>query len=185
MKNQQFKFEYQGKDIEFDLSEKSLMVNATEMAKTFDRKVEPFMRNESTIAFIEEALKSENSSFFGIEKEEDLVVSKQKSGTWMHRILALKFAAWLNPAFELWVYLTIDQILYGYYKEIEEDMKQSALRKTKMEKLEQKLMESNPDFQYLEYLRLEERQAIHKRTKRNRNQMDIFKNVYTDSSQSH
>lgn len=40
-----------------------MMVNATEMAKPFGRKVEAFMRNEGTISFINEALKSENSRF--------------------------------------------------------------------------------------------------------------------------
>jgi len=41
-----------------------------------------------------------------IESKEDLIISKQKSGTWMHRVLALNFAAWLEPAFDLWVYAT-------------------------------------------------------------------------------
>ncbi|GAB3568826.1 hypothetical protein GCM10027578_22130 [Spirosoma luteolum] len=58
-------------------------------------------------------LKNGNSRFLGIEKESDLYTSRQRSGTWMHRILALKFAAWLDPRFEIWVYLTIDQIVQG------------------------------------------------------------------------
>lgn len=178
MKEQQFKFKYDGEDIEFNLGEKNLMVNATEMAKVFGKKVENFTRIETTELFIQECLKNANKRFLGIEKEEDLVVSKQKSGTWMHRILALKFAAWLNPAFELWVYCTIDQILHGYYREIEEEMKQSAARKNQIEDIETRLLESNRDFQKLESLRFEERQAIHRRTKKNRNQMDFFKDMY-------
>ena len=70
-----------------------VMVNATEMAKIFGRKVEAFMRNEDTQNFIAECLKSENSRFINISKEEDLYRSSQKSGTYMHRVLALKFAA--------------------------------------------------------------------------------------------
>jgi phosphatidylserine/phosphatidylglycerophosphate/cardiolipin synthase-like enzyme len=63
---------FNGNEVSFSLDkENNMMVNATEMAK------------------------SGNSRFL----EEDLIVSKQKSGTWMHRILALKFAAWLNPEF--------------------------------------------------------------------------------------
>ena len=38
----------------------------------------------------------------------------------MHRILALKFAAWLDPKFEVWVFSTIDQIILGHYKEVKE-----------------------------------------------------------------
>jgi hypothetical protein len=51
--------------------------------------------------------------FLGIEKEDDLIISRQKLGTWMHRVLALKFAAWLHPDFEVQVYSTVDHLLYG------------------------------------------------------------------------
>ena len=40
-----------------------MMINATEMAKPFGKKVEAFMRNENTVEFVNEALKSENSRF--------------------------------------------------------------------------------------------------------------------------
>lgn len=178
---QKFKFSFQDQDVEFNLTEKNLMVNATEMAKIFGKQVNEFLSNQQTQNFIEHCLKNGDSRFLGVKTEEDLVVSKQKSGTWMHRILALKFAAWLNPDFELWVYATIDDILFGYYREIEEDMKMSAVRKTKMEDLEKVLLD-NPDFQMLESLKFEERQAISRRIKRNRNQMDIFKNMYSDGN---
>lgn len=41
------------------------------------------------------------------------MITKGRSGTWMHRVLALKFAAWLDPEFELWVYCTIDKLMFG------------------------------------------------------------------------
>lgn len=50
----------------------------------------------------------------------------------MHRVLALKFAAWLNPDFELWVYATIDDILFGSYKEDENDLREIARLKTEI-----------------------------------------------------
>lgn len=110
-------FIYQDTEIHFLLgNEKNVMVNATEMAKLFDKQVESFMRNENTQNFISECLKNENSRFLGVEKEEDLFISKQKSGTYFHRILALKFAAWLSPKFELWVFKTIDEIIFGKAK---------------------------------------------------------------------
>ena len=55
-----------------------------------------------------------------MKNEEVLYISKQKSRTWIHLILAFIFAAWLDPAFELWVYATIDKIVFGFYKEIKE-----------------------------------------------------------------
>lgn len=179
MTEQQFKFSYQDQDVEFNLTERNLMVNATEMAKLFGKQVNEFLSNQQTKNFIEHCLKNGNSRFLNVKTEEDLVLSKQKSGTWMHRMLALKFAAWLNSDFELWVWSTIDNILFGYYREIEQDMKMSAVRKTKIEELKKNLLD-NPDFQMLESLEFEERQAIIRRTKRNKNQMDIFKNMYNN-----
>ena len=100
---------------------------------------------KQTKDFINACLKTGNSRFLEVKNEEDLYVSKQKSGTWMHRILALKFAAWLDPAFELWVYTTIDKIIFGNYREI----KEATIEKLKAEKLQQlkkqELMEKYPD----------------------------------------
>lgn len=167
-------FKYDGQTIEFDLTNSNLMVNATEMAKIFNKKVEAFSRNEDTQRFILECLKSDNSSFLGVEKEEDLILSKQKSGTWMHRLLALKFAAWLSPAFELWVYSTIDKILFGNYIALEESLKASAQRKNRIDELRTALTD-NEEYRELERLELEERQASYRRGKENKSQLDLFR----------
>lgn len=169
-------FSFNGQEIEFGFEKTNVMVNATEMGKLYDKKVEAFMRNEDTKNFIISALKSENSRFLNIEKEEDLVISSQKSGTFMHRVLALKFAAWLNPDFEVWVYKTIDYILFDYYKRIEESLKQSATRKNRMDEIKEKLR-INTEYQELEKLELEERQAAYNRGKQNRNQLDLFRDT--------
>lgn len=112
MQTQQI-FEFNGQQVEFDLSSANIMVNANEMAKIFGKLVPDFLRLDQTKSFINEALNNGNSHYLGIQKEQDLYISKQRSGTWMHRVLALKFAAWLDPAFELWVYITIDQLMQG------------------------------------------------------------------------
>ena len=54
-----------GSEVEFEpfIADGNVMVNATEMAKIFDRQVVAFTRNETTQAFINECLKSENSHF--------------------------------------------------------------------------------------------------------------------------
>lgn len=93
----------------------------------------------------------------------------------MHRILALKFAAWLDPAFEIWVYQRIDQIVFGDYEKLKKSLKDSATRRSKIEILREKLREENPQFAELELLELEERQAGYSRGKFNRYQIDIFK----------
>jgi hypothetical protein len=129
----------------------NMMVNATEMAKVFGKQVEAFMRNESTILFVQEALKNENSRFLGVKKEEDLIISRQKSGTFMHRILALKFAAWLSPQFEVWVYSTIERLMFGKYVEREKSFERTITLRNEMDRLRDKPNKSGEDFdRYLE-----------------------------------
>lgn len=171
---QKFVFNNTEVDFQFDKSS-NVKVNATQMAKIYDKQVIAFLRNDDAKNFILECLKSENSHFLGVEKESDLYDSKQKSGTWMHRVLALKFAAWLNPAFELWVYKTIDFILFDYYKRLEESLKESAKRKNRIDELKAKLLE-DPEFAELEQLELTEKQASYARSKQNRNQLEMFRN---------
>jgi hypothetical protein len=140
----------------------NVMVNATQMAKIFGKVVEPFTRNDATKRFISECLKSDNSRFLGITNESDLIDSRQKSGTWMHRVLALKFAAWLDPAFELWVYITIDKILNQYFREQRDAMIERVSLKARREQLRQELLLKYPEM--VEYFDLEERErAAHYR----------------------
>ena len=98
------------------------MVNATEMAKAFDRDLYQFTKSEDTKRFIEACQKPANAGLLGIVNESDLIISRQKSGTYMHRVLAIKFAAWLNPDFEIWVYSTIERILFGKHAQREESL---------------------------------------------------------------
>ncbi len=104
-------FTYNGTSITFQLGNGDVMVNATEMAKPFGKHAKHFLANEQTKAYIE-VLESK----VGIPTSQILVINKGNSlnfaqGTWMHEKLALKFAAWLNPEFELWVYDRISELL--------------------------------------------------------------------------
>ena len=145
---------YNDHEVEFEFSKQNVMVNATEMAKIFDKKVEAFMRNEETQNFISAVLKSENSRFLGLEKEDDLFSSKQKTGTWMHRVLALKFAAWLDPYFEVWVYSTIEHLLFGRHVKREQSFEKTLTLQREMEELRDKPYKTGDDFErYLTILR--------------------------------
>lgn len=131
----------------------NVMVNATQMAKIFGKEVKHFNENDGTEKFIDACLKSRNSDFLGIKNREDLIISKQKSGTWMHRILALKFAAWLDPDFEVWVFMTIDKILLGHFHEQREATKAKLTAKQKLEMKRRELLEKYPEA--VEYFDLE------------------------------
>jgi hypothetical protein len=145
-------FVFNGQSVSF-LQEKEhgLMVNATEMAGIFGKQTSEFLSNKSTHAFIEACIRRGN--LCGVETREDLVVSRQRSGTWMHRVLALKFAAWLDPAFELCLYSTIDELLFGrMVRRVKSHERARALQK-EMEALAYNPEKSGADFE--RYLELE------------------------------
>jgi hypothetical protein len=171
---------YEGNEIEFTLEKnEKMMVNATEMAKPFDKQVSDFVRLDSTQAFIREYLKtgnspfleeclnsrkSENSRFLGVEIETDLIVSKQKSGTWMHHVLALKFAAWLSPAFEVWVYKTIHQLLFGMHVSRNESLERTIVLQKELETLRFKFGKTVEDFErYIEVEKELKRERAYRR----------------------
>ena len=141
--------EFNGKQIEFDLSKENIMINATEMAKIFNARMNDFFTNESTKKFIDVCLKNGNYRYLGIEKEADLFTSTQKSGTWMHRVLALKFAAWLDPEFELWVYCTIDKLMFG---EIRNMIAERAKVDNEVKMAKKVLYEQSHEYQALQLL---------------------------------
>lgn len=99
-------FQYQHNNVTFQLDNGDVMANLTEMAKPFGKLPADFLRLDQTQQFInalEESLTMGNP----IIKTE----TGRYGGTWSHQKLALKFAGWLDPRFELWVYDRIEELL--------------------------------------------------------------------------
>lgn len=71
----------------------------------------------------------------------------------MHRVLAIKFAAWLNPTFEIWVYSTIERILFGKHAQREESLERSLKFQHESKLLKDKADKTGDDF--MRYLELE------------------------------
>jgi hypothetical protein len=171
---------YEGNEIEFSFEEKNgtMMVNATEMAKIFGKQVNEFTSSPRTGKFINAICKSENFMFNNIIKtgnsrfltEDDLIISRQKSGTWMHRVLALKFAAWLDSDFEVWVYTTIESLLFGNYVRRDESFRRTLQLQARMEELELKA-EKTPDFD--EYLNLKRQLKAEQANRRSLTVMEL------------
>ncbi len=99
---------YEGKPIAFDLTGEHRMINATNMGKAFKKEPKDFLRTDQTQAFIEELARSADCPIDNI-----YYVKKggRGQGTWMHELLALKFAGWLNPAFEIWMMQRVQELL--------------------------------------------------------------------------
>lgn len=145
----------------------SMLINATEMAKAYGKYPKDFLILDSTKSFINECLKKENSPFILVEKEEDLVTSRQKSGTWMHRVLALKFAAWLNPRFELWVYSTIEKLLFGKHVEREKSFERTLKLQKEMNTIRDKTPEERTGADFNRYLDIEREMNREKAVRKN------------------
>ena len=112
-------FIYQENAIHFlvNPSDRNVMINATEMAKNFNKEPKDFLRLEGTKNFINYQVEK-NNIVADVPRyiKENIYYSNNKAGTFMSRKLALKFAAWLDVKFEDWVFETIDNIIFGNYQ---------------------------------------------------------------------
>lgn len=110
-------FEYEGQYISFEFTKGSKMINATQMSKPFKGKmVGGFLRLQGTkdfITFLERRYADLHIADNQPTREVLKVIKGglQHQGTWMDERLALKFAAWLSPEFEMWVYDRIYELL--------------------------------------------------------------------------
>lgn len=110
-------FIYQDTAIHFLLGNQgNVMINATDMAKAFNKNIKDFNKLESTKRFIEQCLISDEKSLIGISDKNHLLKSVKNKGTFMHQILALKLATWLDTCFEVWVFCKIQNLLLGNYQ---------------------------------------------------------------------
>lgn len=133
----------------------SMMINATEMAKAFNKDLYQFTKSDHAKAFINSCLKPANAGLLSVKSEEDLIISRQKSGTWMHRVLALKFAAWLSPDFEVWVYSTIEQLLFGKHVEREKSFERTLKLQKELDTIKYKKPEDRTGEDFNRYLDIE------------------------------
>ncbi len=117
------KFDYEGQKISFEFADGKKMINASEMAKPFGKQVGHFLLLKGTkeyIILLESRYRDRDN---GASTEVLRVIqggTPELQGTWMEEKLALKFAAWLSPAFELWVYDKIQELLTTGIAELKE-----------------------------------------------------------------
>jgi hypothetical protein len=142
---------FNGNEISFSFErEKSMMVNATEMAKIFGKDVSEFTRNTGTENFIKALSQTENCRFENEFSPDGVFVKIIKggrnSGTWMDKRVALKFAAWLDPFFEVWVYSTIETLLFGKHLKREQSFERTIKLQNEMEDIIHKPQKNNEDF---------------------------------------
>jgi hypothetical protein len=165
-------FIFQDTEIHFLLgNEKNVMVNATEMAKVFGKRIDVFLKTEPTNAFINAIEFPPTGGNINPILRHELIQTRGKNGTYFHRILALKFAAWLDPIFEVWVYSKIEEILFGKAKVAGERISEVALQEAKIKKIREQIIKSDNE---LAKTLLKEEQNL-AQLKKNKNQaVNVF-----------
>ena len=104
-------YDYKGSKISF-ANGKNVMVNATEMAKTFGKRPAKWLELPSTKEFLAALTDVRKSDFALIQTDKGGISGG--GGTWMHEDVALEFARWLSPAFAIWCNDRINELLkYG------------------------------------------------------------------------
>lgn len=133
-------FIYQDTQIHFLLNptDDNVMVNATEMAKLFKRRTKDFLKTDHAKAFIQVAERALN----GARSENKIIDNRGHMGIYFDRRLALKFAAWLSPEFEFWVFDTLDKIIFGHLKEFRDLLQKEVELKNIQPTLKQNLRDN-------------------------------------------
>ena len=101
-------FQYNQNSVSFQMGAENRMVNATQMAKPFGKRVQHFLSTEQTKEFMNVLSQSRNLGF-----DKLVIVTKggRSAGTWLHEDLAIVFAQWLSPEFYLWCNDRIKELL--------------------------------------------------------------------------
>lgn len=103
-------FQYNGSPITFQIGS-TLMVNATQMAKSFGKQPIDWLKTEQSKEFISVFAELKNFSSADLVRVTKGGNDKKLQGTWIHEDVALEFARWLSPAFAIWCNDRIKELL--------------------------------------------------------------------------
>jgi phage antirepressor YoqD-like protein len=101
-------FKYLGREISFRKEGDSVMVNATEMARLFDKTPKDWLRTDQSERLITALASRQKCHLTDLVK---VINGGLNNGTWMHEDVALLFAQWLSPDFYLWCNDRIKELL--------------------------------------------------------------------------
>lgn len=167
-------FIYEDTEIHFLVNpdQDNVMVNATEMAKAFGRRTKDFLKTQSTKDFISALERALN----GARSEVKIVDNRGHMGIYFDRRLALDFAAWLDVDFRVWVFSTLDELMFGHYKQHFQAHARQEAAKIKMEALKERMLLSPTPEMVASYFEAEERfkSAKNDKVRAIRNQLSLF-----------
>ena len=86
-------FSYKEQEITFDFSKEHKMINASQMAKVFDKRINDFFRQKSTQEYVKALLTHLNNPLTPISVSEKYLIYTHKGGdvslqgTWIHKLI--------------------------------------------------------------------------------------------------
>lgn len=101
-------FKYNDTPVTFELGNREIMVNATQMAKPFGKTTKDWLRTNSAKDFIDTLSAVRQICLTDLVK---VVQGGKQQGTWMHEDVAMEFARWLSPVFAIWCNDRIKELL--------------------------------------------------------------------------
>lgn len=123
-------FKFNEAAIAFKAYDGTTMVNATQMAKTFNKRVTKWLELPSTQEFLQslsEVRKSDITQLVIIRRGN--FADKREQGTWMHEDVALEFARWLSPMFAIWCNDRIKEMLRNGSSSVSQVADNASLKK--------------------------------------------------------
>lgn len=174
-------FLYQETEIHFlvNPTDENVMVNATEMAKLFDRKTKYYLETDATKKLIQcfsEGIYDGEKEIIRAVKTDQIIQDRGRNGIYFHRELAIDFAGWLDTQFKRWLLFVIDQILFENLKIYRDAMKEELEAKNQRETLKEQAKE-NPCKETIDaYFENEDKisSAKNKKNTAARNQRTLF-----------
>jgi ribosomal protein L7/L12 len=91
--------------------DKTIYINATEIAKKFHKKPVDWLKTKETQKYIEAVLKAQQLPYDKVVKIVKGGNNPEEMGTWIHKKLIIAFARWLSPEFAVWCDGVIEEIL--------------------------------------------------------------------------
>lgn len=103
--------EYNGNRITFQIGDHNVMVNATEMAKPFNKQPAFWLRTKQAKEYISEYIGMQNC----IPSDIVRIINGDNGGTLFHEDIAMEFARWLSPKFGIWCNDRLKELMkYGF-----------------------------------------------------------------------
>src|SRR5690554_2561033 len=101
-------FEYEGKNITFDLGNGDVMVNVTEVARAFPNKnLTQILNSKEMLEYLQELGKGLDPKLqiYSLADSQYVKVVRggNNNGTWVHQRVAIRVAQKLSPKFSVWV----------------------------------------------------------------------------------